>query len=200
MGMFISVLVSATLVCSGLALLMTTISPLIVLYWVKNYPVDTVNFAKQRIHLSALVITIILLAIFGFSIPSNIGNIIIQIITFACLFVLSIFSSSLRPKFLGTLVGAVSFIGLALFLVIFAVGNLLDVATTQNIKIIEIEDSLYCKQSITDFGTNFEVFKRYTFIDKRLVPGNIFATKNKQLSSKAERIFYSCNEAFNQKQ
>jgi len=144
-------------------------SPLLILFFRGYYSIELVSLAKRRIAQSVFVLLVALSYAFGVSLALRGVNIAVQILTTAFVFILAKLSFDLRPKILGTTVGILSLLGV-LVLVLSLVEPLTTMFDSQ--KTVDIGDAMYCRQSTgfgfvsTDAGTNFEVFKRYLFIDK----------------------------------
>lgn len=154
----------------GLSLLIPTISPLLVICFRKVYPLELLISARRHLILSIFVALVVLCVKLGVTTRLHGINVFFVVVSLICSVLLSKFSFNLKPNFIKFSVGPISL--LVMFLLIpFVLLGLGTGATSP--KIVEIGESMYCRQSFYGFvgsgGVKFEVFKQYPVVDKLIV-------------------------------
>lgn len=177
-------------------------SPLIIQYTKKQYSLELIEKAKRLNFVTVFVLLVLIPYVFGISLESRAANITIVIFSMLGCGLLALFSFKLKPKWFGIVVGLLSTVS-GFFLVICLLMDLALKDTSP--QIVEIENAMYCKKSFygfvtTDSGVNYEVFKRYLFIDKLLTSYQFSETtpeNNNWQDTTDDQIFSRCRDVFN---
>lgn len=175
----------ALLILAGMAAFIAVLSPYIVLRSKSAYTQATISAARILFYASGFFILASILWASGISLAVRSLNITVVLAMLLSVIALAVFSFRLRPVLVGLAGGAFSMIFAAGFALGLLLSGLLDDISPKE---AEIGDSMYCRKSgygfvTSDSGTNIKAFKRYFFIDRKILDisfSDIYPESNRQ--------------------